>query len=206
MCSIYIFTKPSSTSKLWFKQLLKAPQQWVPNPPILWGLTYNAYPPPFFSKFVHPPLQLPYHLQAPSSTPTALFVTLFLWLNGWLCSIWCVILLNDIVDIHMLSLGTSIPEGTCCVFYATRHQSHWGLTHNAFFAVTLIWFHTHTHTHTYTHRAHSMANRLTHLYKYTLTPPVICSKKLFVLHYMNNSLISKIYLPQCLFFSKINHL
>ena len=31
---------------------------------------------------------------------------LFLWLNGWSHHIWCVILLNDIMDLHMSSLGT----------------------------------------------------------------------------------------------------
>ena len=34
----------------------------------------------------------------------------------------------------------------------------------------------------------------------------MCSQQLSLLHWMNNSLISKIYFPQCLFFSKIIHL
>ena len=29
------------------------------------------------------------------TSPTALSVVLFLWLNGWTCHIWCAILLND---------------------------------------------------------------------------------------------------------------
>ena len=33
----------------------------------------------------------------------------------------------------MLSLGTLVPERPCYVFYATRHQVYWGLTHNVVF-------------------------------------------------------------------------
>ena len=57
-----------------------------------------------------------------------------------------------------------------------------------FFAGTLIWYHIHKHT------VHSEGSRLTHPYKYILTPPVVCSQQLSVLHWLNNSLISKIYL------------
>ena len=35
------------------------------------------------------------------------------------------------------------------------------------------------------------------------TPPVMCSQQLSLLQWMNNSLISKFYFPQCLFFSKL---
>ena len=59
-----------------------------------------------------------------------------------------------------------------------------------FFAGTLIWYlthahthagthkhtHTHTHTHTQRHTEHCGANRLTHSYKYILTPPVMSSQ------------------------------
>ena len=84
-------------------------------------------PPPLF-KFicnVHPS-----SLSPPTPTPTALSVVLLLWLNGWSdCHIWCAILLNDIMDLNMLSLGTSVPERTWCVFYALRHQVYWSMTH-----------------------------------------------------------------------------
>ena len=50
----------------------------------------------------------------------ALFVDLFLWLNGWSCHIWCVILLNDIMSLQMSNLGTLLPDEPCCVFYTTR--------------------------------------------------------------------------------------
>ena len=46
------------------------------------------------------------------------------------------------------------------------------------------------------HKAQTGVNRLTHQYKYTLTPRVRCSKQLSVLHWMNNLLISKIYLTE----------
>ena len=56
---------------------------------------------------------------------------------------------------------------------------------------------THTDTHAHTHtKTHSGASRLTHLYKYIFTPPVMYSQPLSLLHWMNNSLISKIYLSQ----------
>ena len=54
-----------------------------PNPPTLWR-------PPIL-----PPLPF---FQICS------FYWLVFWLNRWLCLIWCAILLNDIIDLHMLSL------------------------------------------------------------------------------------------------------
>ena len=44
--------------------------------------------------------------------------------------------------------------------------------------------------HTQRHTVHTGGNKLTHPYKYTLTPPVICS------HSMNNSPISKTYFTE----------
>ena len=106
------------------------------NPTIMWRPPYIAYPPPLF-----PILS--------NSTPTALPVVLFLWLNEWSCHIRCTILLNDNMDLHMSSLGTAVPEGPWCVFFATRHQVYWGMTHHVFFTCTLIWYHTHKHTNTH---------------------------------------------------------
>ena len=36
----------------------------------------------------------------------------------------CYFTLNDIMDLHMSIVGTlvPVPEGPCCLFYATRHQ------------------------------------------------------------------------------------
>ena len=84
--------------------------------------------------------------------PAALFVVLFLWLNGWSYHIWCIISLNDIMDLtdpHMSSLGTFVPEVPCYVFYATRPQIYWGLIHNGVFCwYSDLILQTHTHTHT----------------------------------------------------------
>ena len=77
------------------------------------------------------------------------------------------------------------------------------------FAGTLIWYHTYTHTKTHItrrHTSHSGASTLTHPYKYIFIPTAISSQQLSLLHWMKNSLISKIYFPQCLSFSKTIHL
>ena len=133
----------------------------------------------------------PHCLQPPTQM---LFLLVFL-LNGWWSHhIWCVDLLSDIMDLHMSSLGTFVIEGPCCVFYATRYQVYWGLWDKWFFASTLIWYHWDTKSHT----AHSGANRLTHPYKYILKPPIMWSQQLYLLHWMDNPLVLRIYVPQCL--------
>ena len=98
-----------------------------------------------------------------------------------------------ILDLHMSSLGTLVPEEPWCAFYATRHQVYWGLTHvdSCWYSNLLSHTQTHTHTHTHTHTAHSEASRLTHQYKYIFRPPAGCSQQLSFLHWMDNSLISK---------------
>ena len=40
----------------------------------------------------------------------------------------------------------------------------------------------HTDTSIQRHRTHLEVNRVTHPYKYVLTPPVMCSQQIFVLH------------------------
>ena len=53
--------------------------------------------------------------------------------------------------------------GPVCVFYATRCQVYWGLTHNlAFYQSSDLILQTQTHKHT----AHSGTSRLTHSCKY----------------------------------------
>ena len=77
-----------------------------------------------------------------SKTSLKEFVAFFLWLNGWLHHIWCVILLNDIMDLHMLNLGTLVTQASCSVFYATRGQFT-NIYHMIwFFANTVIWYYT----------------------------------------------------------------
>ena len=94
-------------------------------------------------------------------------------------------------------------SGPWCMFYAKRCQVYWGLKYD----VVFCWYsdlisHTQTHTHT----SHLGASRPTHPCKYIFSPTVMCSQQLCLLHWMNNSLTSKIHFPQCLFFSKIIHL
>ena len=110
-------------------------------------------PPPPFQYLSNPP-----SLSPPNPTPTAISIVLFLWLNGWSSHTWCAVLVNDIMDLHMSSLGTLVPEGPWCVFYATRHEVYWGLTYN----VAFCWY-SYLISHTQTHTGPS---RLTHPYKY----------------------------------------
>ena len=60
------------------------------------------------------------------SNPLPLAVALFPWLDVFLCQ--CVILLNDMMDLHLPSLGTLAPEAYCYVLYATRRQFYCRLT------------------------------------------------------------------------------
>ena len=114
-----------------------------------------------------------------------------------------VLFVMDNVDLHVLSLCTLVPEGPWCVFYATRHQVYWGLAHNMVF-----WWYSNliSHKHTHTHIEHAKTSMLTHPYKYIFTLLGIFSHQLSLLHWMDNSLISKNYFPKCLFFSRIIHL
>ena len=64
---------------------------------------------------------------------------------------WCAVLLS-IMDLCMSSLGTLVPEGPWGVFYATRCQVYWGLTHSVVLLL-ILWFDiTHTNTHTHIHK------------------------------------------------------
>ena len=135
---------------------------------------------PTFSNFVQPPSPFPQFPVSPIPTRTVLSVVLFLLLNGWSGHTWCAISLNDNMDLHISSLGTLVPEGPWGVFYATRCQVYWDLKNNVVFTGTLIRYHTHKNTQTHTTR--SEASRLTHPWKYTFTPPVMCSQQLPLLH------------------------
>ena len=95
---------------------------------------------PPFSKFVQPPLTL----SVLTPTNHCSFFGWMLCLNGW-----SPILYNNIMDLQMTSLGTLVPEGPSCVFYATNLGV---LIHNVFFCWYLIWYHTHTCTNTLTHK------------------------------------------------------
>ena len=125
------------------------------TPPIL-----HTHTPAPFQILSDPPFPLP-----PISTPTVLFVVLFLWQNGWSRRIWCSIWWY--YWLHMSHLGTFVPEGPCCVFYARRRQVYWGLTHMAFcwYSNLISNAHTYTHTQTQRHTVYTGANRMMHSYK-----------------------------------------
>ena len=131
------------------------------NFPILWRTSYFACLRPPLSNFIQPIPPLPCHLQP----LTPLFFCFPFSLAEWV-----------IMPHQMLSLGTVVPEGPWCMFYATRHHVCQGLIHNVVFYCTLIWYHTHKHT------AHSGASRLTHLCKYIFAPPIMCPQLLPSLH------------------------
>ena len=153
--------------------------------------------PPFYED---PPL-----LTAPfaSNLTTAHSVVLFLWLNGRLRHISYATFLNDIMDVQMLSFKI-LMHVLCNKVSSLLRSDTWC----SFLLV--LWFditHTQkTQTHTQRHTTHSQASRPTHPFKYTFTPTVMCSQQLSLLHWMNNSVTSKTYFPQCFFFSKIIHL
>ena len=106
-------------------------------------------------------LILPPFLQLPP--PLFFLLSCFFWLNKWSCHVWCAILLNGDMNLHISSLGTLVPKGDWFVFYATillRSNAECGF-------LLVLWFSiTHMQTHTHTHTLHSGASRLTHLYKY----------------------------------------
>ena len=86
------------------------------------------------------------------------------------------VLFSDNINQHMSSLGSLVPEGPGCVFYAIRHHVYLGLTHT----ICHIYLIRHTQTQKHTH--HTQASRLTHPYKYIFTPAVICSQQLPLLN------------------------
>ena len=147
----------SSVQKRWVARVLKAKLKIyrtlkfsnlisVDFPPRGVLTTYTS----LFFKFC-PPTLPPTSLSSPTPTTTALSVVIFLLLNGWSRHIWCAILLNYNMDLHMSNLGTLVPEGPWCVFYATRHQIYWALTKDVVFTDTLIWYQTQTHANKHWH-------------------------------------------------------
>ena len=115
------------------------------NPIILWRPPYIASPP--FLKFCPPstPAPLPFPLQPPPH---------FLW---------CAISLDGNMDLYMSSLGTLVPGGAWCVFYATKRRAYCGLTHSVVSTGPLVWFHTHTHTHANTQHTQEPVDDHSHI-------------------------------------------
>ena len=148
------------------------------------------------------PPSTPTSMSPPNPNHTALSVVTFLRLNGWSCHIFCAILLNDNMDLYMSSLGTLVPEGAWCVFYATRRQVYWGLTDN----VVFYWYsYLISHTQTEKHTQHTQGPVDLHTHIIIYLHHLLCDW-ITLNDWMNNSVMLKIYFPQCLFFSKIIHL
>ena len=104
-----------------------------PPPPTLF---YEDTP---YIPYCLPPTQFPLLFQffpdtclKPPPPLLFLFPCFFNW-NVWSCHIWCIILLDNIMDPHMSSVVTLVPEGPWCVFYAIKCQVYWGLTRTVVF-------------------------------------------------------------------------
>ena len=138
---------------------------------------------------------LPHFFKFCPTTPPCSFCCL-ISLNEWLIEPHSIsyVLLYYIMDLHMSSLDRLLPQRLCSLFYGTRCHVYWVLTHDMFFwGVFYYSLISHTQMKTSTHRE---ANTLTHLYKYMLTPSIMCSKQLHVLNWMNKLLLSKIYITE----------
>ena len=136
-----------------------------------------------FSKFYHPPLTHTWiHSNIP--IPPFSFCSLVSLTEHVVAPHRCVILLNDIMD-------TLVPLYHKGISVCFMHQDLSLLSSNTWH-VLVPWFDiTHRQTRNTTHTG---GNRLTHTYKYI--PTIMCSQQLSVLHFMNNSLISKFYFTE----------
>ena len=134
--------------------------------------------------------------------PLLLLLTcLFGWMGNH--AMFDVILFNDYMDLHMSSLDTLVPEEPSCVFYATRCQVYWGLTHY----IVFYWYSnliSHTQKHKHKHHTQGAVDWHTHINIYL--HHLLCGHSSYLYYIKWIILISKIYFPQCLFFSKTIHL
>ena len=83
--------------------LFKHSSQRVQNPLFYEDPLYCLPSPPFFQIF--------------SSLPFAYFVALFLWPNVWSRHKWFVILLNNIMDLNLLSFSILVPAAHIYLFF-----------------------------------------------------------------------------------------
>ena len=84
------------------------------------------YVPLLFQILSNPPLL------HPTSTPTALFVALFLWLNWWSRNIWCYFTYWYYGSTHIEPCYISTRRTLLLVLY-NKVSRCWGLTHNVVF-------------------------------------------------------------------------
>ena len=140
-------------------------------------MTEGSYPLPFpilstlpFSNFVQRPHPTPSPPRFQKATP----------------HISCVILLNNIMDLHMLSLVPSTAKDHVVCFMQQGVSSLRPNIWRGFLLVLDLKSYEQRNT------AQTGANRMTDAYKHIWTPPVLCSQQLSVLDSMNNLLTSKL--------------
>ena len=97
------------------------------------------------------------------------------------------------------SFGTLVPRYLWYLAACFMQQGFSLLRSNAWRGclLVLIWYLSRTHTQQ-THKTHTQEpiDRLTRSHKYILTPSVMCSWQLSVLPWMNNLLLSKLYITE----------
>ena len=124
--------------------------------------SYIAYPPLFFQILFNP-------------HPYCSFCCLVSLAEWVIAPHLCAILLNDIMNLLMSSLGNLVLEGPRCVFYALRRQVY----------CRICWYfylisYKHQHTQTQRHIANSGASRLTHPYKYVCNTCSVLTAAIFI--------------------------
>ena len=128
-----------------------------------------------FLNFAAPPPLPPPHNPA---LPLPLF-SLPCALTEWMIALDLIcIWLNGIQDLQMLNNASLVPEGPYCALYATKRQVSWGLKHYVVFPNTLIWYHTHSNKDI----QHTQGPTNWHTHINILTPPVMSSQQLSILH------------------------
>ena len=115
---------------------------------------------PYYMKIPHRlPIPHFYPFSFPSTaTSTPIAFCLVSLAEGWSRHFWCVISLNDIIDLHMLNLGTLVSEEPCSKASCLVRSDAW----YAFYAGALILYHIHIQSDT----THTEANRMTHPYNH----------------------------------------
>ena len=125
------------------------------NPVILWR-SPRILPTPIFQNLTTPIPHFPV-----TSNPHCSYCCR-ISLADWLITphLMCILLNN--IDPYMSSLSTLVPEEPWYVFYVTRHQVYWVLTHN----VVFYWYSnliSHTHKHKNTQRTQGPVDWHTHI-------------------------------------------
>ena len=160
------------------------------NFPILWRTSYFACLRPPLSNFVQPIPPLPCHLK-----PLTPLFFLFSCFFGWMGDHATFDVLHYLADLQMSSLGTLVPEGPWCMFYATRHKFA-EVWHIMCFYCTLIWYHTQTdkykqHTQGYSRKTHPYIYKKWLFKKYSLVKVIYllirCYRTRFFLWNTNNT-------------------